>query len=163
MQTVSCRLLLSSIALSVVLCGRSAFAQGLAEEDLSLAYGSSELVSIATGAKQPLRLAPAVATVITAKDISEMGATDLDQVMESVPGVHVTRSPVAYGSQYDFDGIHSTYNTEPLVLLNGVPMTTLQLGNKGNLWMGMPLDNVARVEVLRDLDRRFMAPMRSRA
>ncbi len=48
----------------------------------------------------PIRLAPAVATVITAADIKAMGTMDLDQVLESVPGLHVTRQAGTYTSNY---------------------------------------------------------------
>ena len=60
------------------------------EEALIELYGDEEIVSIATGSAQPISKAPAVATVITAKDIKEMGATDVDEVLEAVPGLHVS-------------------------------------------------------------------------
>ena len=44
------------------------------EEELALSFGDKATVSIATGTQQPLRRAPAVATVITAQDIKAMGA-----------------------------------------------------------------------------------------
>lgn len=119
------------------------------EEELALAYGDKPTVSIATGSQQPLRRAPAVATVITAQDIAAMGATDLDEVLESVPGLHVARSNQAYGSLYVVRGIYSEFNPQTLVLQNGVPMTTLFIGNKANLWVGLPLENIARIEVIR--------------
>ena len=40
-------------------------------------------VEIATGISVPISEAPAVATVITAEEIAAMGATDLDQVLET--------------------------------------------------------------------------------
>ena len=52
------------------------------EEELAQIYGDKSTVSIATGAPQALRRAPAVATVITAQDIAAMGAADLDTVLE---------------------------------------------------------------------------------
>ena len=66
------------------------------EDELALVYGDKSSVSIATGSAQPLRRAPAVATVITAEDIAAMGANDLDQVLETVPGMHVSRSAINY-------------------------------------------------------------------
>ena len=67
-------------------------AQTSEEEDLVLAYGDQSNVSIATGSHQPISKAPSSASVITAEDIQAMGATDLDQALESVPGVHVSMS-----------------------------------------------------------------------
>jgi len=128
----------------------AAFGQQASEEDeLALVYGDKSTVSIATGSQQPLRRAPAVATVITAADIAAMGATDLDEVLETVPGIHVGRSTQAYGSLYIVRGIYSEFNPQTLVLQNGVPMTTLFIGNKANLWVGLPVENIARIEVIR--------------
>src|SRR5688572_13783788 len=70
------------------------------EEELALAYGDQGHVSIATGSLQPLRRAPAVATVITAQDIAAMGAIDLDEVLEAVAGLHVARSANVYSPLY---------------------------------------------------------------
>lgn len=127
----------------------AALAQGIEEEDLALAYGDKSFVSIATGARQSLRRAPSVASVITAEDIAAMGATDLDEVLETVPGVHVSRSPNGYASTYAIRGIYSQYQPQTLLLQNGIPMTTLFLGNKGNVWGGFPLEQIARIEVIR--------------
>jgi outer membrane cobalamin receptor len=119
------------------------------EEELALAYGDKSTISIATGSRQALRRAPAVATVITAEDIAAMGATDLDEVLEAVPGMHVSRNNQAYMPLYVVRGIYSDLNPQTLVLLNGVPLTTLFVGNRGVIWAGMPIQNIARIEVLR--------------
>lgn len=119
------------------------------EEELSRSFGDAATVSIATGSQQTLRRAPAVATVITAEDIARMGATDLDEVMETVPGIHVSRNVQGYNPLYVIRGIYTQFNNETLMLLNGVPMTMMFIGNRGNAWGGMPLDNVARIEVIR--------------
>lgn len=119
------------------------------EEELALAFGDKATISIATGSEQSLRRAPAVATVITAQDIAAMGATDLDEVLETVPGIHVSRSVQAYSPLYVIRGIYSDYNPQTLMLQNGVPMTTMFIGNRGNAWFGLPLENIARIEVIR--------------
>lgn len=121
----------------------------LEEEDLALAYGDKGFVHIATGNKQLLRHAPSTASVITAEEIAAMGATDLDEVMETIPGVHVSRSPNTYPPIYIFRGIFSTYNPQVLMLVNGKPVTEIFTGNRGNLWGGLPLENISRIEVIR--------------
>ncbi|MFZ2853936.1 MAG: TonB-dependent receptor [Rhodocyclaceae bacterium] len=119
------------------------------EEVLALAYGDKATISIATGSRQALRRAPAVASVITAEDIAAMGATDLDEVLETVPGVHVTRAPNGYASAYAIRGIATTYGPQTLMLQNGIPITTLYQSNKGNVWGGFPVEHIARIEVIR--------------
>ncbi len=119
------------------------------EEDLSLVYGDKDSVTIATGSSHSVRRAPAVATVITAADIAAMGATDLDQVLETVPGLHVNRSANNYTPQYVVRGIVSQFTPQLLVLQDGVPITTALVGSKGNLWGGYPVEHIARIEVMR--------------
>lgn len=84
-----------------------ALAQSSEEEELALAYGDQSTISIATGGKQALSRAPSVASVITAEDIAAMGVKDLDQVMESVPGVHVSHTSNFYSPTYVFRGSYN--------------------------------------------------------
>ena len=84
---------LSTVALACLLLTSHAAAQSSQDEDeLAASFGDrvvlqSPEVSIATGRSQPLRRAPAVASVVTAEDISRIGATDLDEVMGEDAGV----------------------------------------------------------------------------
>lgn len=127
----------------------SAAAQQTEEEELAQAYGGKSVVSIATGSNQPIARAPAVASVITAEDIRAMGATDLDQALASVPGLHVSVSPFLNTPIYSFRGIYTNYNPQVLMLINGLPMTNAFAGNRSFAWGGLPLENVARIEVIR--------------
>lgn len=133
----------------VAYAGNSAAQSALEEEDLALAYGDKNFVHIATGNKQLLRNAPSTATVITAEEIAAMGATDLDDVMEAVPGVHVNRSNNTYPPLYIFRGIISTYNPQVLMLVNGKPVMEMFVGNRSNAWGGLPVENISRIEVIR--------------
>ncbi|GJJ03598.1 hypothetical protein RugamoR64_41360 [Duganella rhizosphaerae] len=121
------------------------------DEDLALYGMDRSAISLATGSAQLLRRAPAVASVITADDIAATGATDLDQVLETVAGIHVTRTATLYASNYIIRGIGAGGVTNPqvLVMLNGLRMSTDFNGDKGNMWTSMPLTNVARIEIIR--------------
>ena len=134
-------------------CGNAALAQApLSQEaELALSYGDRSVISVATGNRQPLRRAPAVATVITAEDMAAMGADSLDEVLEAVPGLHVGRIAVVGRPQYAMRGILSTGSINPQILLlqDGLPITTAYTGDPGTMWPGMPLDNIARIEVVR--------------
>ena len=129
--------------------GQVAAQQPSEEDELALAYGDKSFVSIATGSQQAISRAPSTATVITAGDIEAMGATDLDQALASVPGLHVSVSPIAYNPIYSFRGIHTGYNPQVLMLVNGLPITAIFGGHRSFAWGGMPLENVARIEVIR--------------
>ena len=128
----------------------SAAAQTSEEDELALAYGDKAFVSIATGSRQPVTRAPAVASVITAEDIAAIGAVDLDQVLETVPGMHVARSTQGNMPVYVVRGINtSDYNPQILMLENGIPMTRIFTGNRGEIWGGYPVENIARIEIIR--------------
>jgi outer membrane cobalamin receptor len=149
MASVAPRFALHRLALVVALCHGAAMASPTDEEDLALAFGDQALIQLATGGALTLRRAPAVATVITARQIADMGASDLDQVLETVPGLHVNRAPGQYAPIYMIRGVHTPFNPQVLVLQNGVPVTTLYIGNKGNVWGGYPVEHIARIEIIR--------------
>ena len=126
-------------------------AQAAEDEEILLAqaYGDDATISLATGARQPLRRAPAVATVITADDIAAMGATDLDQVLETVAGLHVNAAPSMRNTLYVIRGVFSLQTPQVLVLQNGLPLTVMLTGGRGNLSAGPAVENIARIEVIR--------------
>lgn len=139
-----------ALAVALVGVGQNAWAQ-MDEEDLAQAYGDKEFVSIATGRQQPVRKAPSVATIITAEDMAAMGATTLDEALEAVPGLHVSYASVRYASLYTMRGIGGGGQTNPqmLILQNGIPVTTMFNGDKSSVWRATPLENIARIEVIR--------------
>lgn len=119
------------------------------EEALAELYGGEELISIATGSAKPVSKAPAVATVITARDIKEIGARDIDEVLETVPGLHVSRRTRSGSSIYTFRGVYDSNNPQVLLLVNGIPITDAFLGDRNQAWGGMPVEGISRVEVIR--------------
>ena len=133
----------------VLLIAATAVAQTVEENDLAQVYGGKDIVSIATGSRQSLARAPAATTVITAFDIEAIGATELDQVLETVPGLHVSYSPIAYSPLYIIRGFYSQYNPQVLMLVNGIPVTDTFFGDRSLGWGGMPVANIARIEVIR--------------
>ncbi|MGJ8691180.1 MAG: TonB-dependent receptor plug domain-containing protein [Thalassotalea sp.] len=112
-------------------------------------YGSEGMVEIATGVKTQIYKAPAVASVFTATQIKNMGATDIDDVLETVPGLHISRNATNYNPIYSFRGVHSIYNPQVLMLVNGIPLTNNFVGNRHQNWGGMPVEAISRIEVIR--------------
>ncbi|MBT8123923.1 MAG: Plug domain-containing protein, partial [Gammaproteobacteria bacterium] len=111
------------------------------EEALIELYGDEEFISIATGSAQPISRAPAVATVITAKDIKEIGATDIDEALETVPGLHVSRRAAGYQPIYTFRGVHTNENPQVLMLVNGISINNLFIGDRSQAWGGFPVES----------------------
>jgi len=106
-------------------------------------------ISVASGVREEAAWAPAVTTVITAQDIEAIGARDLDEALERVPGLHVARTAFGYNSNYVIRGIYSSTNPEVLIMLNGVPIKSLEGGDRGLIWGGMPVQMIKRIEVIR--------------
>ena len=106
-------------------------------------------ISIATGNETPIMQAPAIATVITAQQIEAMGATTLDEILETVPGVHIGLSGTnRLDSIYSIRGLHTSLNPHALLLLNGMPLNnSLQGGHP--LLFRLSVNNIDRVEVIR--------------
>ncbi len=149
MSRIYRKLYMVLFAASVVTYVNVTIADESEEEALLELYGGEELVSIATGSAQPISKAPAVASVITAADIKEIGARDIDDVLETVPGLHVSRNTIASNSLYTFRGIYSGENPQVLMLVNGISITNLFVGNRGIAWGGMPVESISRIEVIR--------------
>lgn len=105
-------------------------------------------VSIATGTTRPVSQSAAVMSVITAEQIATMGATDLHEILETVPGLHVTIQPVTGDYNYTMRGIRNETNAEVLLMMNG---TRFSLPYQGTHMAGMivPVENIQRVEVIR--------------
>jgi len=145
--------LFHNIVLTLLLAAATARAEPISmqeeEQALSQIYGDPDMISIATGAQQPVSKAPSVASVITAEDIKAMGATDIDEALETVPGLHVARSKDGYNPIYSFRGISSEFNPQVLMLINGIPITDAYQGNRHGVWGGMPVQAIARIEVVR--------------
>jgi len=143
------RLTVCAVAILILLAGRVDAEGDSDEEALAAQYGGEEMIRIATGRSKPLHLAPAVATVITAKDIAAMGATDLDEVLETVPGLHVSPGIFMNVPRYFIRGITSQTNPQTLVLIDGVPINGHFSGSRSNVWAGMPVQAISRIEVMR--------------
>ena len=106
-------------------------------------------VTIATGLAQPLAKAPAVATVITAADIKAIGATNITQALETVPGLHVSTNFQVGVPIFSFRGMHSVFNPQVLIMVNGISINGLFTGNPDLMWKGMPVEAISRIEVIR--------------
>ncbi len=116
--------------------------------DLSPAELANISITIASGTARPVSQSAAVTSVITAEQIATMGATELHEVLETVPGLHATIQPVTNDYNYTMRGIGNTTNAEVLLMLNG---TRFSVPYQGTHMAGMviPVENIQRVEVIR--------------
>jgi len=118
------------------------------EESLLLLYQDEEMISIATGTAKPLHLAPSVASVITARDIKALGARTLDEALEFVPGLHVSRDQYSQSTIFSIRGIHSNFNSQVILMINGHPINEPISGSRPPQF-NIPVANISRIEVIR--------------
>ena len=131
-------------------CVHNAQAQQELDElmELSPAELGNISVSIASGTVKKLSHSAAVTSVITAEQIATMGATDLHEILETVPGMHVNIQPVTGDYSYSMRGIRNDTNSEVLLMMNG---TRFSVPYQGTHMAGMivPVENIQRIEVIR--------------
>ncbi len=138
-----------------MLCGSAHaaydFPEDLPEDEFSeenMFLDEEDILISATGYSKPSRLAPSVATVITAAEIKEMGATTIFEALEQVPGLHVYPMWNLNAPAFSIRGIHTGQGQEVLVLRNGLPVKEATVGNVPGSFRA-PIANIARIEVIR--------------
>lgn len=130
-------------------------AQAVTEEDvwaLSMEELGKIQVTIATGTPKTLVNAPSVTSVITAAELRAMGAQTLEEALEAIPGLHVSRGSFAYAPRYFIRGITSVFNPHTLPLVNGIPQTSLFVGDRGERVSNrysLPVAMIERIEIIR--------------
>lgn len=73
--------------LLLALCQVNTISQASELTDLSLEELMDIKVKVATGTDKPLREAPGIISVITDSQIKSMGARDLMEILQTVPGI----------------------------------------------------------------------------
>lgn len=120
-----------------------------AEVEQLLALSLEELmatkVTISTNTRQALSKAPSVVSVITAEDIKATGATNLAEILQSVPGIHVRSNLFGFRPLVTFRGAGAAHT---LLMVNGAPIKDL-VWSSGIFWKGLPTSMVERVEIIR--------------
>ena len=86
-------------------------------EDISRLYGGDSMISLATGYSRPLFDAPATAYTVSRDQIEALGAVNLHQVLETLPGFY----PVTSDGRTFSASVRGITN-RVLILVNGLPL-----------------------------------------
>lgn len=122
------------------------FGEGLSEEDY---YKADRLLVTATKRKISLRKAPAIATVITADEIRNMGAKSLHEVMKMVPGFDITISQVGR-YMYGVRGIRTVSSEKLMVMIDGHRLNEPITGSAvSQLFMDLSVEKAKQIEIVR--------------
>lgn len=113
--------------------------------DLSWEELTQVKVIIATGTEQAIDKAPSTVTVITSDDIKKTGATNLTDILESVPGIHINTN--SFGNR-PLVHMRGTGSFQTLLMVNGNDTRDLMWAF-GIFWKGIPVSAIERIEVIR--------------
>jgi iron complex outermembrane receptor protein len=123
-------------------------AKDATKEELLLFYEEKDLVA-ATRRAIPLRKAPAIASVITAEEIKNMGARNLMDVLKMVTGIGVSINEFG---RYIFEvrGIRTATSEKILVMIDGHRLNESYTGSAlANVFNDLPVENIKQIEVVR--------------
>ncbi len=125
---------------------------GMSMEDmLALEPEDLMVMKVYTASKMEECLTKSVATttVIEQKQIKEMGARNLLDVLKVVPGFGVTQS--IYGTrQIEVRGVRTDFSEKVLFMLNGHPLDNMLLSASGVFnFDGLPVESIKRLEIVR--------------
>lgn len=140
---------LLALSLLILLPAYSARADPDAGLDQLLSLDMNDLMSlkikISTNTDQTLARAPSVVSIITAEDIRSTGATNLTEILQSVPGIYVRANLFGFRPQPTFRGAAGPH---ALLMVNGAPIKDL-MWSSGIFWKGLPTSMIERVEIIR--------------
>jgi len=145
-------LLSTSSLVLMALAPQQAFAATAAESAAAdqPVPGEDQIAVTASGYAQNIKDAPASITVITAEEIRQRSYTDITDVMQNVPGVHIQGGGVEQSIM--IRGMGADYT---LFLVDGRPQQDNQAFGLNGTQAGTPinflppLDSIERIEVIR--------------
>ncbi|MCC2636830.1 MAG: TonB-dependent receptor [Moraxellaceae bacterium] len=106
-------------------------------------------VDVATGTPTPLAATPAATSLRQDTDVRALGSRTVDEALAGIPGLHVSSYSGPQGTtRYYFRGLSAGLNTQALIMVNGIPVTTVGISNLP-LEGGLPMAQVRRIEVIR--------------
>lgn len=118
------------------------------ERELGLFFEEQELVT-STKRSTTLRKAPAIATIITADEIRNMGARNLEDILKMVPGFGVSTNEIGI-NMIEVRGVRSFVSEKILVMIDGHSLNRNITGSAFYTYAEMlPIENIRQVEVVR--------------
>jgi len=118
------------------------------EQDLLMFMEEKDLVT-ATKRAVSLRKAPAIATIISAEEIRNMGARNLQDVLKMVPGFGISMNEIGL-TMVEVRGIRSFLSEKILVMIDGHSLNRNITGSAFfNYADMMPVENIKQVEIIR--------------
>lgn len=119
-------------------------------EELLLFFDEEDLIII-TATKSPKKIkdAPAIASVISAKQIRDLGARSLLDILKIVPGIGISKTFYHGINGIESRGIRSLYSEKVLIMIDGQRVNSITTGGATWVFDDLMVENIKRVEVIR--------------
>jgi len=117
-------------------------------EELLLFFEEEELV-IATRHVLPVSKAPAIATVISDREIRNMGARNLMDILRMIPGIGISIHDFSAYHAVEIRGIRTTFSEKVMFMIDGHTINNAINGTAVNTFLYMSVDAIKRVEIIR--------------
>jgi outer membrane receptor for ferrienterochelin and colicin len=106
-------------------------------------------VTIATKSEQSISKTPSNVTVISSDDIKNMGARELEDVLQTVPGFEIRKRYNGYNG-IEIRGVKETrFTSRVLIMINGIPSNQIFYGISLRYGYSINIDDVERIEIIR--------------
>jgi iron complex outermembrane receptor protein len=106
-------------------------------------------VNIATKSDKSINETPGVVSVITSEEIKNMGARELEDVLQTVPGFEIMRRANGYNG-IGIRGVKDPRtSTKLLVMIDGVPFNNIFYGHSLGFGYDINIDIIERIEIIR--------------
>jgi len=119
-------------------------------DDLSFIFEEEDLFISATQSARTLDKAPAIATVITAKQLRDMGARNLLDALKTVPGFGVSyASGFSVEQSLEVRGVKTDESEKVLLMIDGHRVNTAIGGSWTFSFDEFPVSQIKRIEIIR--------------
>ena len=137
-------------AVCLLLSGGTIPQMAIAQQSRSDSLQLEEIIVTAEKRESTVQTTPISLTAVTGADIQDRGLANLDNLVQSVPGVSIRTSGPGMG-EFEMRGIASTGGNSPTVgfYYDDVSLTAPSASNEGKIVISPALYDLNRVEVLR--------------
>ena len=116
-------------------------------DELNLLDDLENASQISTKTKLNINKTPSIVSVIHAKELKQLGVTNLFEAMQTVPGVQ-TSIGSGGAKQIHMRGNKSLTRDKLKVMINGISVNNEILGSS-HAYFEMPIENIQRIEIIR--------------
>ncbi len=107
-------------------------------------------IAIATKTETPIEEAPSIVSVITGKEIKNMGAENIIDVLMTIPGVNISHSIFSIYHHVDMRGISNEFSSKVKFQINGHSVYGfIETSSVNNLLDMLPVNNIDKIEIIR--------------